>query len=49
MLNLRDKKYEEGWLKDHDNQNIENKKLDLRKLKNPNLMDSILKFNETLF
>ena len=39
MLNLRDKNYEDGWLKDHDNFNQEAIKLDFRKIKNPKLMD----------
>lgn len=49
MLHLRDKRYEDGWLKDHDSLDEDALKLNLKSLKIPNLMNQILRFNELLF
>jgi len=50
LINLREKMYEEGWLKDHDrvSQNYQNElRIDLKQ--SGVSMQEILKFNELLF
>ena len=53
MKYLREKKYEEGWLKDHDKYSStdfqKSLKIDLKQAQNPNIMKEILDFNQLLF